>query len=165
MSNTIPSSWVEPPLPHDPPYGNSRTISPNRPKVFIVHGHEELPKVQLANFLYQKGLEPIILHEQANGGRTLIEKLEKGSSDVQYAFILLTPDDHCDGYLRSRQNVILELGFFWGKLGRGRVCCLSKGEVELPSDMHGIALIPFRQRFEEIYYNIEIELKNAGYNV
>jgi len=164
MSNTIPSSSVEPPIP-PPSYENSRRTSSNREKVLIVHGHEELPKVQLANFLYEKGFEPIILHQQPNGGRTLIEKLEKGSSDVRYAFILLTPEDRCDGHLRARQNVILELGFFWGTLGRDRVCCLSKGEVQLPSDMHGIALIQFKERFEEIYYSIEVELRNAGYNI
>ena len=138
-----------------------------KPKVFIVHGHDELRyRYQLAHFLNQKGLESIILHEQPSGGRTIIEKLEKSSADVGYAFILITPDDHCNGQsLRARQNVILELGFFWGILGRGRVCCLTKGEVELPSDMHGIVYIRFNQNIEEVYYEIENELKNAGYSV
>ena len=165
MSNTIPNSMIDPPIPHDALYGNSRRISSNRPKVFIVHGHDELSKYQLSHFLSQKGLEPIILHDKPNSGNTLIEKFEKGSLDVRYAFVLLTPDDQCDGHFQARQNVILELGYFWGNLGRDRVCCLSKGPVELPSDMYGIALIPFKQSVKEVYYDIETELISAGYKI
>jgi predicted nucleotide-binding protein len=167
MSNTIPTSWVESPIERNPSYENRRRISPNPRKVFIVHGHDKLRyRYQLAHFLNQKGFESIILHEQSNGGRTIIEKLENSSADAGYAFILITPDDICNGQnLRARQNVILELGFFWGLLGRDRVCCLKNGEVELPSDMHGILYIPFKQNIEQIYYKMENELKNAGYNV
>ena len=39
---------------------------------------------------------------------------------------------------RGRQNVIFELGYFAGALGRGRVCLLRKGEVEMPSDLFGV---------------------------
>ena len=113
-------------------------------KVFVVHGHDEAAKLTVARLLEKLGLEPIILHEQANQGRTIIEKIEK-YSDVAFAVVLLTPDDV--GALknkkpelksRARQNVILELGFFLGSLGRQRVCPLVKGDVEKPSDYDGV---------------------------
>ena len=39
---------------------------------------------------------------------------------------------------RARQNVVFELGFFIGALGRSRVAVLYEDGVELPSDMNGI---------------------------
>lgn len=117
-------------------------------KIFIVHGHDEKIKVELARFLEKIGLEAIILHEQPNKGKTIIEKFED-YSEVNFAIILLTPDDvgaeinetenlqH-----RARQNVIFEFGFFIGKLKRQNVCALYKEGVELPSDYEGVIYIP-----------------------
>lgn len=115
-------------------------------KVFIVHGHAGEPREAVARFLEQLGLEPIILHEQANQGRTIIEKFE-AHADVGFAIVLLTPDDvgGPDGREqrpRARQNVILELGYFIGRLGRSQVCALMMGEIELPSDILGVAWTP-----------------------
>ncbi len=94
------------------------------------------------------GLEPIVLHEQANEGLTIVEKFEK-HSDVVYAIVLLTPDDkgasidNLDSLsFRARQNVVLELGYFMGALGRKRVCALHKGELEIPSDYQGVLYVP-----------------------
>lgn len=115
-------------------------------KVFVVHGHDEAAREMVARFLEKLSLEPIILHEQPNTGRTIIEKVET-YSDVCYAVILLTPDDFGGKIGRSpknraRQNVILELGYFIGKLGRSRVCTLVKDEVETPSDFDGVVYNP-----------------------
>lgn len=111
-------------------------------KVFIVHGHDEGARESVARFLERIGFIPIILHEQANKGRTVIEKVE-ANADVGFAIVLLTPDD--EGAARSgnsepraRQNVLLELGFFLGRLGRDRVCALKRGHVEIPSDFAGV---------------------------
>jgi len=113
---------------------------PGTRKVFVVHGRDEGAKDAVARFLIKLELEPIILHEQPNQGRTVIEKFE-GNADVDFAVILLTPDDV--GHLadesdapksRARQNVVFELGYFVGRLGRARVCALHKGDVEMPSD-------------------------------
>ncbi|MEK7355902.1 MAG: nucleotide-binding protein [Bdellovibrionota bacterium] len=116
--------------------------------VFIVHGHDDGTKEQIARFVSTLGLNPLILHEQPNRGKTIIEKIEHHSS-VGFAVVLFTPDDVAfardnpkDSKPRARQNVILELGFFMGKLGRERVCVLYKEGVELPSDYHGVAYIP-----------------------
>lgn len=117
------------------PVGNSR-------KVFIVHGHDEGARETIARFLSKIGFEPIILHEQANQGRTVIEKVE-AHGEVGFAVVLLTPDD--EGSVkggvpqpRARQNVLLELGYFIGRLGRDRVCALKRGDLEIPSDWEGV---------------------------
>lgn len=112
--------------------------------VFVVHGHDETAKEQLARFLEKLGLKAIILHEQPDQGRTIIEKFEDYAEQVGFAVILLTPDDLGAGKVqavqgsRARQNVIFELGYFAGKLGRGKTCLLRKGDVEMPSDLFGV---------------------------
>ena len=116
-------------------------------KVFVVHGRDDGPREAVARFLEHLNFKPVILHEQANQGRTVIEKVEH-HSDVGFAVVILTPDD--EGALkgeavqsRARQNVLLELGYFIGKLTRKRVCTLKVGEVEIPSDWRGVVDEPF----------------------
>lgn len=123
-----------------------RLVRPLSNKIFIVHGHDEGAREAVARFLLQLGLEPIILHEQANRGRTVIEKVE-ANGDVSFAVVLLTPDD--EGCVkggkpepRARQNVLLELGYFIGRLGRENVCALKRGAVEIPSDFAGVVWEP-----------------------
>ncbi|MEM2970122.1 MAG: nucleotide-binding protein [Candidatus Bathyarchaeia archaeon] len=187
---------------------HAKHLPPSK-NVFIVHGKDHKPMKELRAMLSEFGLNPIILHEQPSGSRTIIEKLEK-YSDVGYAFVILTPDDICirhDKYhimlnyisksmvrgnetdrgaklasevwnrstvktgiemaskKRARQNVILEFGYFMGLLGRDRVCCLYKGNVELPSDMYGIVYLPFKESVEECRDKIIKELKVAGYEI
>ena len=115
---------------------------PTSNKVFIVHGHDGEARETVARFLEKLGLQAIILHEQANQGRTVIEKVE-ANGDVGFAVVLLTPDDvGCakggEPEPRARQNVLLELGYFIGRLGRAKVCALKRGELEIPSDFAGI---------------------------
>jgi predicted nucleotide-binding protein len=66
---------------------------------------------------------------------------------------------------RARQNVLLELGYFIGKLGRSRVCCLYKGELEIPSDLSGVICKKFTNNIHELYGELRKELRAAGYNV
>lgn len=121
-----------------------RLVQPGSNKVFIVHGHDEGALQALARFLEKLGLEAIILKEQPNQGRTVIEKFEACAKEVGFAVVLLTPDDLGSAVTaanqahRGRQNVIFELGYFAGALGRGRVCLVRKGEVEIPSDLFGV---------------------------
>ena len=118
--------------------------------VFIVHGRDEAAKHAMARFVERLGLKPIILDEQPDAGLTIIEKLEREAKNVGFAIALLTPDDvgalkdEADDQPkpRARQNVILELGYFMGKLGRKKVCLLIKGELENPSDLDGILYVP-----------------------
>lgn len=140
--------------------------APSR-RVFIVHGHDEAAKQSVARFLEQMNFQPIILHEQPNLGRTIIEKIED-NRDVGFAVVLLTPDDECvtpDGNKRrARQNVILELGYFIGHLGRDRVAALKRGDLELPSDIIGVVYTDFDDRGA---WKIDLakELKGAGYAI
>lgn len=139
-------------------------------KIFIVHGHDDAARENTARFISMLGLEPIILHEQANEGMTIIEKLEY-HSNVSYAVVLLTPDDEgrkkAEGEIlrdRARQNVLLELGYFMSKLGRRRVCALHRGSVEIPTDYLGVLYVPLDEA-GGWQLRLAKELKAAGFEV
>ena len=138
-------------------------------KVFIVHGHNEELKLSVARTLEKLGLEPVILHEQPNGGKTIIEKLEF-NSDVGFVVVLLTPDDEgkakTEGRLkdRARQNVLVELGYFIGKLGRKKVLPIYIEGVEVPSDFNGVLYTLF-DKAGHWRFDLVRELKNTGYLV
>jgi predicted nucleotide-binding protein len=117
-------------------------------RVFLVHGRNEATLYETARLLERFGLDVTILREQPNSGRTIIEKF-MDYSHVAFAVVLLTGDDR-GGLIgapyealnpRARQNVILELGFFLGKLGRRRVCALYQEGVEIPSDYSGVLFV------------------------
>jgi predicted nucleotide-binding protein len=121
-------------------------------------------------FLSQLGLTPIILHEQPDQGRVIVEKLE-AHSDVSYAVVLVTADDEerlrASGdplRPRARQNVVFELGYFVSKLGRGRVATLYQEGTELPSDYHGVLCIPIDPS-EGWKLRLCRELSSAGLSV
>lgn len=131
--------------------GAPEAASETRPepstRVFIVHGQDDARKFELAALLQSlTGEEPVILHQQANGGKVLIEKLEEHGGGAGFAVVLLTGDDvgrakqleHSDDQLRARQNVVFEMGFFFGLIGRERVAVLYEPGVELPSDISGL---------------------------
>jgi predicted nucleotide-binding protein len=161
--------------------------APNEPlalkrEIFIAHGKDLKPLNELKAMLVDFGLKPVVLSEKPSGGKTVIEKLE-AFSDVGFAFVILMPDDLGGfvemgskwsrpqrlrkflktAYPRPRQNLILEFGFFAGKLGRDRVACLLKKPVEQPSDMQGIVYLSFKESLNEIRAEILKELEAAGY--
>ena len=144
-----------------------RSSSPEAsPRVFLVHGHDEAVRETVARFIEKLGIEVIIIHEQANGGRTIIEKIEFHSG-VGMAVVLLTPDDvgsKVGGQLepRVRQNVLLELGYFIGALGRNKVCALKSGDVDIPTDFAGVVWTPMSGEWKTA---LARELKVAGYEV
>ena len=117
--------------------------------VFVVHGHNEEIKNSVARFLEQLGLKPIILHEQVNSGRTIIQKLIDETSNVSFAIVLYSPCDLGKGKeeenlnARARQNVVFEHGLLIGRLGLSKVCCIHYGEIEMPSDNNGVLYIPY----------------------
>ncbi len=144
------------------------TAVEDRSKVFVVHGHDEGAREGVARFLEKIGLKAIILREQPNRGRTVIEKFVDYAREVGFAVVLLTPDDlggttATEVQLsRARQNVIFELGYFVGSLGRGRACLLRKGAVEIPSDLWGVV---YTDMDIADGWKIELarELKDAGF--
>lgn len=141
----------------------------NLNKVFVVHGRDNGTKETVARFLEQQGLQPIILHEQPSRGMTIPEKLI-ANSDVGFAVVLLTPDDlgraktDSEEKPRARQNVMLELGYFVGRLGRDKVCALLKDSVELPSDYVGVVYVGWDDAGA---WKMELakEMHAAGYDI
>lgn len=137
---------------------------------FVVHGRDDSAKESVARFLQNLGVTPVVLHEQASGGRTIIEKLEHYGK-VAFAVVLLTPDD--EGRLagstedfrpRARQNVLLELGYFVGLLGRKNVCALCRPPVEIPSDWDGVVWVPMDEH-DGWKMKLAKELRAAGFTV
>lgn len=137
--------------------------------VFLVHGHDEAMRETVARFLERLDLNPIILQERPSGGNTVIEKFED-ATNVAFAVVLLSPDDVGNAAskadelrARARQNVILELGFLVALLGRPNVCPLVNGDLDLPSDIHGIVYVPFEG--ESWKLKLARELKYAGLEI
>lgn len=147
---------------------------PHSKKVFVVHGHDDAMKGSVARVLEKLGLEPIILHEKPDQGKTVIEKFMANSSDVGFAVVLLSGDDIAypksakpkQARPRARQNVILELGFFVGKLGREKVLPLYRkaDNFEHPSDFAGVL---YKEFDEHGHWRFELvkELQAEGYDV
>ncbi|WP_196374152.1 MULTISPECIES: TIR domain-containing protein, partial [Vibrio] len=141
------------PQPLSQPYpaiqGLNLDKSTMKNKVFIVHGHDELVKEKVARFIAQVGLDPIILHEQFSGSKTIIEKIEHYADQACYAIVLYTPCDRGakanekSPKYRARQNVVFEHGYFIGKLGRDKVTAVVKGDIELPNDFSGVVYEKF----------------------
>ncbi|HSE82918.1 MAG TPA: nucleotide-binding protein [Thermodesulfobacteriota bacterium] len=142
-------------------------------EIFVVHGHDETMKQAVARTLEKLELRAIILHEKPNQGRTIIEKFTN-YSQVHFAVVLLSPDDVAhtrnakpeEARYRARQNVIFELGYFVGKLGRERVVVLYREDdsFEMPSDYSGVLFVPF-DHAGRWQFDLVRELKACGYSV
>jgi predicted nucleotide-binding protein len=123
----------------NPEYSKSVLKKVKGKNVFIIHGHDSSLKTELQLLLKTGGVPYIVLHEEADRGRTVIDKLEDESGQSNFAIAVLSPDDLLqNGVYRARQNVILEIGYFMGLLGKDRVRLLVKGDIDIPSDLYGI---------------------------
>jgi predicted nucleotide-binding protein len=137
-----------------------------KPSVFIVHGHDELNLWRLKDIIRERwGLPVLVLSGKPGKGRTLIEKFEEEAAAATFAFVLLTPDDTVTtangGYAQARPNVVFELGWFYGRLGRRRVCLLFKSGTHIHSDLDGVSRIEFEEAVTEKLDEIERELLAA----
>lgn len=148
----------------------TESLTLDKSQVFIVHGHDEAAKTKTARFIEKLGLKPIILHEQASGSKTVIEKIET-YSNVGFGIVLYTPcdigakDESNPTYKkRARQNVVFEHGFLIGKIGRENVCALVKGEIETPNDISGVVYVKMDED-EAWHLKIARELRNSGYDI
>lgn len=114
-------------------------------EIFLVHGHDEAIRREVSELVADSfRVKPIVLSKELSGGMTLIEKFEAYSSDAACAIIIMTPDDQARTKSapkaveeRARQNVVFELGYFYGKLRRKNVIVLNFG-VEIPGDIKGL---------------------------
>ena len=151
-----------------------KPLAPSLPKdnsVFVVHGHDDGAKHAVARFIEQLGVKPVILQEQINKGMTVIEKFEEFAARAGFAVVLMTPDDF--GYPvgkeeekkhRPRQNVVLELGYFAARLGRDKTLVLTRGDVEMPSDVLGL-VYEAMDKGEGWKMRLARELKAAGFDI
>jgi predicted nucleotide-binding protein len=166
----IEAELVKKSPPTSPP---AQIPAPSPSQVFIVHGHDREMLTQAELLVRRIGVDPIILSDQASEGQTIIEKFEKHSK-VPHAIILLSPDDKgCEAcefpkkaMSRARQNVVLELGFFTGLLGRKGVTVLHRTseDFEMPSDYHGVEYIPYDDK-SNWKLKLVTELEKAGFKV
>ena len=145
-----------------------------KPKIFIVHGHDKLAVEQLSFILVKLGLEPYVLQNNIGQSRTLIEALEQEIyKDAAFAVVLMTPDDF--GYSktqtdevrepRARQNVILEMGIVMASLGRAKTALLKKGNIELPSDIGAIIRLDFNDHVQDVAVRLARHMKDAGVKI
>jgi predicted nucleotide-binding protein len=151
---------------------SQKTIDTNTSNVFIVHGHNEEMKIKIARAIEKLGLNPVILHEQPNKGKTIVEKFTE-NSNVGFAIVLLSADDIAhkknkpkESKYRARQNVIFELGYFIGKIGRERVLAFFENNqnLEIPSDYNGVLYVPFDKN-DKWQFELVKELKACGFSV
>ncbi len=157
-----------PPLKMPSPAAGGKSVF-NKFQVFIVHGHDEIAKFEISDFIESLGLEPIILHMQASSGRTIIEKIEH-YSNVGFGIVLYTPCDvgskvgALNGNYRARQNVVFEHGYLIGKLGRPRVAAVVKGAVETPNDISGVIYVALDEQ-SNWKEELKKEMRSVGYEV
>jgi len=140
----------------------------SRPKAFVVHGHNELARLQICEMLSSTfGLDPIVLARQPGISRTIIEHFELHASKCDLAVVLLTADDTVIDkgrrILRSRQNVIFELGYFCASLGRNKVCLVYQEDVEMPSDILGVVYYPFKTSVQEVEVALGKHIRELGF--
>lgn len=147
-------------------------------KVFIVHGRDDSLIHEVQNFLYSLSLEGIVLNQELNQGRTIIQKLLDLAFDQEVGFgiVLYTPDDlgqisaeleqTTEMKARARQNVIFEHGLLVGKLGMERVIALKKSDkiLEMPNDLSGVIYQQY-DVFGKWKYDIAKEMIGQGYDI
>lgn len=132
--------------------------------IFIVHGHD-IRNTQALNRLLRKRwkLKPVVLQMQAGRGRHILDKFEDAAAKARFAFVVMTPDDvvgaEASRYKQPRPNVLIELGFFLAKIGRGNVCIIRREGTYIPSDLDGLSRVDFNESVEECGRQIGRELK------
>lgn len=140
----------------------------HKENIFIVHGRDEAKWRELKDIIQSEfRLNPIVLIQQPDAGcRTVIEKFEHYAETCSYAIAVFTPDDEVknggEAYLQARPNVIYELGWFCGRLGRGNVMLLLKQGTSMFSDFGGIIQKRFSENISEKVIEIKSDLISAG---
>lgn len=147
------------------------SATPRQGKIFIVHGSNHVVRDKIKTYLITDLSIPEdmieILEMEPFKGRTLIEKFEDVANRCRFAIIILTGDDVLwipllKREVRARQNVILELGFFWGRLGRQHLALLVDSRIRRPSDIDGVGYIPITEDLARTKVDLQNELKAAG---
>lgn len=138
-------------------------------RVFVVHGRAHADRDKLVKILNDLGMTPVVLEFAKKSGRSIYEEFLQLARECEFAFIILTPEDKTVAFgassedsFRARQNVIFEMGWFFGVLGRERTRLLYRGEIELPSDVTGIMYIRYDRSLDNIRSDIRDALEMGG---
>ena len=146
---------------------NSELAQPNEPRakalrrVFISHGRSQDWRAVQSFVERDVGLASLELAQEPNLGRTIIEKLIDNAAKCDSAVIVMTGDDVAgEDQARVRENVMHEIGFFQGSWGRRVVALLHEEGVSIPTNLAGVAYIPFPQSHAEAGFHVlQRELK------
>jgi predicted nucleotide-binding protein len=137
--------------------------------VFVVHGRAIGERDKLVRIIRDLGMTPVVLDFAKKKGRSIYEEFLEQARRCEFAFVLLTPDDRVaastdttEELMRARQNVIFEMGWFFGVLGRERTRLLYKGAIELPSDITGVMYIKYDRSLDDIRADIRDALEAGG---
>lgn len=129
-------------------------------RVFITHGRAHDWRAVQAHIEKEIKLETMELAQQPNAGQTIVEKLEAGAAQCDSAVIVMTGDDTANDEARVRENVMHEIGYFHGRYGRNRVVLLHEEGVNIPTNLSGIAYVPFpKSNIEAGFHVLTRELK------
>lgn len=166
--------------PHPANVPEERTPMSREGVVLIVHGRDHATRDAIELYIRDLGLATRRMDAEAHGGRSLPEKWEDVARDVSFAVFVITADDDLklagrdektdevkwEAIRRPRQNVILEIGYVWGAVGRkGKTAFLLDrrfSDVDLPTDILGLGWIPITQDLAETKLGVQRELKKAG---
>jgi len=149
----------------------ARLLRQRKLRAFVVHGRNRVATKKAVAALKKSNIEPVVLIEQANRGRTVIEKFEGVADTCDAAIVVCSPDDFGGlamgrafgrSHARARQNVVFELGYFYGALRRrsGRVVVLEFGDTELPSDISGVVRIDASKTITKIASELRQEFRH-----
>jgi predicted nucleotide-binding protein len=120
-----------------------RVLEPGSQKILLSKSaSDEATASAIIRFLRSLGLDVITVADIPSHGRTLVEKFEHLVDSSVAAVVIIGPQG--DPYhIRSgrRENVVFELGYLMGKLGRERVVVIVTKGAELPSDLAGLGYL------------------------
>ena len=143
---------------------NQDTMNNENKKYFIGHGGSS-EWLKLKDFLENTLKLP---YEEFNripqAGKITSIRLKEMLESCCMAFLIMTgEDEHDDGTLHARSNVIHEIGLFQAQLGYERAIILLEDGCEDFSNIHGITYIPFpKGNIEAAFEGIRGVLKREG---
>lgn len=166
-----------------PPRASTQKSRPPQ-SIFLVHGHDTVAVSEVETFLRERGVEPVILSKIGGTAQSLLQKFFTTAADARFAIAILSADDlgasriqyDAEGVrdralqFRARQNVILELGYFYGRLGWENVFVLLRApdrvfpNFEKPSDLEGAVFdtMDLTGKWRE---SLEVKLREAGFRL
>src|SRR5579872_3462896 len=116
-----------------------------KPTVFIGSSSTGLPVAEMLQLNLSSTFDVYLWNQGVFGlSEVTVETLEKSDKSYTFAILVFTPDDTLQSeglqWCSPRDNVVLEFGFFLGKIGRRHTFIVQENNphLKLPSDIKGI---------------------------